>query len=51
MDDDVDIAGRTAKVAKVFLMTSNYNKTLQVPEGVTRVENFDDLAKKLNSVL
>ena len=53
LDDDLDI---TAKVAQhfsgkknmhVFLMTSKFNESRPTPKGVTRVQDFDDFAKKI----
>lgn len=56
VDDDVNITGKTAahfaetgSGKEVFLMTSAYNKNLQTTQGVTRVRDFDDLAKKLKA--
>ena len=34
---------------QVFLPTTNYNKDLSVPNGVIRVKDFDDLAKRLEN--
>ena len=34
---------------QAFLSTTNYNKDLSVPNGVIRVKDFDDLAKRLEN--
>lgn len=55
VDDDIKITGRVSehfsgkdkKLCKPFLMTTNYNKTLDKADGVERVADFSDFASKL----
>lgn len=56
IDDDIKITQKVAeyfkstnsKQKKVFLMTTNYNKTLEPSPFVTRVLNFKDFINKIN---
>ena len=55
IDDDIKITGRVAehfadgktKKCKSFLMTTNYNKPLEIANGVERVSGFADFAIRL----
>lgn len=56
IDDDVAIVDKVANYfasvggnKQAFLSTTNYNKDLSVPNGVIRVKDFDDLAKRLEN--
>ena len=57
IDDDIKITSRVAKYfkdnnvnGKSFLMTTSYNKDLQVGDGVIRVTDFKDFARKLKNI-
>ena len=56
IDDDLAIVDKVANYfasvggnKQAFLATTNYNKDLSVPNGVIRVKDFDDLAKRLEN--
>lgn len=56
VDDSLSITESVAKHfalankkgKKVFLSTTKYNKNLEAPQGVERVNNFEEMLKKLN---
>ncbi len=54
IDDDLGIISRVEEYfqkkgkGKAFLATSNFNKNLETPEGVTRFADFKELASQLN---
>ena len=55
IDDDVNIVKKVVdhfasikRPIKVFLMTSEFNKELECPNGAIRVQSFKDIAKALN---
>lgn len=49
VDDDIDITGKVAShlgdKIKVFLSNTGYNKIIQTPRGVDRIDDFEDLLK------
>ncbi|MEG1499556.1 MAG: hypothetical protein RR400_00580 [Clostridia bacterium] len=59
IDDDLAITQNVAAIfkacnkqnGKVFLMTTDYNKSFKTPDGVTRVFDFNDFAQKVNALL
>ena len=52
IDDDLGIVSRVKKLlqnkVKTFLVTSNYNKDMQITDGVIRVSNFTEILNCLN---
>ena len=61
IDDDIKITGRVAltthisttfneKGCKPLLMSTNYNKTLEVPNGVTRIKDFKHFKEYLKEL-
>lgn len=54
LDDDLAVVGKvanyflqTGKKKQAFLSTTAYNQDLQITSGIVRVQDFDDLEKKL----
>lgn len=46
VDDDIKITTRVANHnldTKVFLATTNYNRNLEIPSSIKRIENFQDM--------
>lgn len=56
IDDDIKITSRVAEVFKnkpnkhVFLSSTNYNKYLEIADGVERIESLNSFTKILNQI-